>query len=133
LSTETSLPLTFNSAVATSPRYSPDGSKIVFISNRDRNSEIYVMNSDGTNQTRLANTPVPDAVTAWSPDGKRIVYTNANIGSDSGIYVMNADGSNPVRITSGFGATWRVPVNPNDFSSFFVRQHYLDFLNREPD
>jgi TolB protein len=37
------------------PRYSPDGSKIVFQTNRDGNKEIYIMNVDGSNQTRLTN------------------------------------------------------------------------------
>ena len=38
-----------------SPSWSPDGNKITFYSNRDGNSEIYVMNADGTGQTRLTN------------------------------------------------------------------------------
>ena len=37
-------------------KFSPDGTKIIFISNRDDNSEIYIMNRDGSNQKRLTNT-----------------------------------------------------------------------------
>ena len=39
------------------PSFSPDGSKIAFSSDRDGNYEIYVMNADGSNQTRLTNNP----------------------------------------------------------------------------
>jgi WD40 repeat protein len=51
-----------------SPAWSPDGTKIVFVSERDGNPELYVMNSDGTNQTRITDTPTqrednPD----WQP------------------------------------------------------------------
>ena len=135
----TSLRLTINSVDDTTPRYSPDGSKIVFASNPDgpllSQYEIFVMNSDGAGRTRLTNNAVGEMSPDWSPDGKKIVYTNIGSGmvGDASIYVMNADGSNPVRVASGIGATWRTAPNPNDFSSFFVRQHYLDFLNREPD
>jgi hypothetical protein len=130
--TQTSLRLTINSSDDTRPRFSPNGSKIVFSSNRDGNYEIYVMNADGTGQTRLTNNTTPDDFPDWSPDGTKIVYTSSN-GMTSDISIMNGDGSNPVRVGSGVGATWRTPPNPNDISSFFVRQHYLDFLNREPD
>ena len=43
-----------------SPQFSPDGSKIVFVSNRDGNEEIYIMDSDGSNQIRLTNNSVYD-------------------------------------------------------------------------
>jgi Tol biopolymer transport system component len=42
------------------PIISPDGSRIVFISNRDGNYEIYGINSDGTNEHRLTNDPAED-------------------------------------------------------------------------
>jgi Tol biopolymer transport system component len=78
--------------------WSPDGSQIAFVSNRDGNSEIYVMNSDGTGLTRLTDNPDDDVNPRWSPDGSMIAFwTNRN--GDSEIYVMNADGTGQVNVT----------------------------------
>jgi hypothetical protein len=49
-------------------------SKIVFRSNRDGNWELYVMNSDGSDQKNLTNNPGNDGSPSWSPDGKKIVF-----------------------------------------------------------
>ncbi len=73
-------------------------SMLAFVSERDGNSEIYVMNVDGTGLLRLTNDAGRDADPAWSPDGKRIAFVSDRAGS-SDIYVMNADGSNLVRRT----------------------------------
>ena len=48
--------------------------QIAFVSNRDGNWEIYVMNTDGGNQRNLTNNPAADLAPSWSPDGKRIVF-----------------------------------------------------------
>ncbi len=84
--------------VLTLPLVAAAQSKIVFVSDRDGNSEIYVMNADGTNQTRLTNEPRNDFAPSLSPDGSRIVFMSRRAGGDE-IYVMNADGTNPVRLT----------------------------------
>jgi subtilisin family serine protease len=90
------------------PRFSPDGSKIVFQSIRDGQAEIYVMNSDGTEQTRLTNNSAADTAPAWSPDGTRILFTSLRDGPASpALYVMNADGSNQTRVTAGSDGVWR--------------------------
>src|SRR5690606_1040696 len=47
------------------PVYSPDGTRIAFMSNRDGNPEIYVMNVDGTNVRRLTNHPAGDVTPTW--------------------------------------------------------------------
>ena len=74
------------------------GKKIAFTSNRDGNYEIYVMNSDGSEQINLTNNPADDGYTSWSPDGKKIAFTSARDGNNE-IYVMNEDGSEQIRLT----------------------------------
>ncbi|NBC64345.1 MAG: hypothetical protein GVY07_01610 [Bacteroidetes bacterium] len=86
------VPITDNMATDVHPRFSPDGSKIVFISDRDYRPEIYVMNSDGSNQTRLTNSDSYDIDAVWSPDGEKIAFISNRLGSFD-IFVMNADGS----------------------------------------
>ena len=77
--------------------------KIVFVSDRDGNDEIYTCNADGSNVTRLTNDPAWDKQPVWSPDGTKIAFVKnlLSSGFDPGnnIYVMNADGSNVVQLT----------------------------------
>ena len=80
---------------------------IAFVSERDGNMEIYVMDADGGNQQRLTNNPDNDWNPSWSPDGKRIVFRSNRDGHvhvihgipTSEIYVMDADGGNQQRLT----------------------------------
>ena len=78
----------------------PALSKIAFTSDRDGNNEIYVMNADGTNQTRLTNDPADDDSPAWSPSGTKIVFRSFRGSGDCCIYVMAADGTSQTRSTS---------------------------------
>ena len=86
-------------------RWSPDGKKIAFassfrdVSGHDLKGEIYVMNADGTNITRLTNNIDFDRSPSWSPDGEKIAFTSDRDGNTE-IYVMNAaDGTNTTRLT----------------------------------
>lgn len=79
--------------------WSPDGSKIIFRSFRDGNFEIYVMNADGSNQTRLTNNAAVDTGGTFSPDGSKIVFTS-NRDGDNEVFVINADGSGIVQLTN---------------------------------
>src|SRR2546425_10083509 len=62
------------------PAWAPDGSKIAFASDRDHSgfNSVYVMNSNGTNQTRLTFSAATfiDEQPAWSPDGSKILFTS---------------------------------------------------------
>ncbi len=57
------------------PRFSPDGTKVVFCSNRSGNWDIWVVDRDGTNLTQLTSGEVDEVSPCWSPDGERIAYT----------------------------------------------------------
>jgi Tol biopolymer transport system component len=95
------------------PHYSPDGTKIVFQSTRDGQPEIYVMNWDGSGQTRLTNNPAWDTAPVWSPDGTRILFTSLRDGPMSpALYLMDADGKNQTRVTAGSDGVWRRTVSP---------------------
>jgi Tol biopolymer transport system component len=72
--------------------------KIAFVSDRDGNYEIYVMNADGSDQHNLSNNKASDGAPVWSPDGKQIAFVSNRDGNDD-IYVMNADGSDQHNLT----------------------------------
>ena len=110
--------LTNNYAADKMPTWSPDGKKIVFVSNRDQPShpsncvtntpcigEIYIMNADGSSQTRLTNNTSNDYEPVWSPDGKYIAFVSDRDGNDE-IYLMKADGSEQTRLTNNSVDDW---------------------------
>lgn len=84
------------------PEASPvpaDSGRIVFVSNRDGNGEIYAVNADGTGLTRLTHDDVDDTAPSWSPDGRYITYVSLRLGG-AYLYGMRADGSD-VRFLAG--------------------------------
>jgi Tol biopolymer transport system component len=107
------------------PNWSPDGRKIAFTSDRDAveetpyQSEVYTMDADGDNQTRLTNDVLSDFAPSWSPDGRRIAFstfrnaTEEN-GFNSDIYTMRPDGGHLKQLTQDLafdaGSDWQ-PLN----------------------
>jgi TolB protein len=95
----------------------PNG-QIAFDSDRDTppdqeedenpNREIYVMNPDGTDQTRLTNNDEEDIQSSWSPDGEKIAFASNRDGNLE-IYVMNADGTDQTRLTNNDA----IDINPS--------------------
>jgi Tol biopolymer transport system component len=84
--------------VAVWPQWSPDGTQVAFMRNIEGNSEICVVNADGTGELRLTNTFALDQYPAWSPDGTEIVFETTRDGN-SEVYVMDADGARPINLT----------------------------------
>ena len=81
------------------PTWSPDGTKIVFSSDRDAPAEggdfdLYVMDADGGDVRRLTDSPEFDYWPDWSPDGRSITFTRTGEGGDYfDLWIMNEDGS----------------------------------------
>ena len=71
----------------------PVTAKIAFTSNRDGNSEIYIMNPDGSDQTNLTQHNAVDYSPVWSPTGEQILFVSDRHGTRD-LYLMNTDGEN---------------------------------------
>jgi Tol biopolymer transport system component len=88
--------------------WSPNGKRIVFTSYRNHpeesglwNGELYVMNADGSQETRLTANEVDDGQPTWSPDGRRIAFVRRPDMLTEDLYVMNADGRGVTRLSTG--------------------------------
>ena len=81
------------------PAISPDGKKIAFATNRDENTEIYVIDAGGGNLRRVTNDDGADTTPAWSSDGQWIAFASDRDG-DFEIYIVRADGSGLRQLTN---------------------------------
>ena len=76
---------------------SPATEKIAFTSTRDGNSEVYIMNPDGSQQTNLTWHSARDLAPAWSPTGQHIAFNSDRDGTRD-IYLMEANGKNVQKV-----------------------------------
>ncbi len=130
--------------------YSPDGKKIVFSSTRSAYAdnltaeekklreidlsyfgEIYIMNADGSGETRLTQTPGYDGGPFFSPDGRRIVWRRFNkAGSVAEIHTMKLDGSDVRKVTRFDSMSWAPYFHPSGEYIIFA-SNKLGFANFE--
>lgn len=124
--------------------YSPDGSKIVFASNRSAYEgnlsekekkqmeinpsyfcELYIMDADGSNLKRLTNTPGYDGGPFFSPDGNRIVWRRFSPdGHLADVYTMNIDGSDVKQLTEFSSMSWAPYYHPSgEYIIFASNKH----------
>lgn len=134
----TGLGLLFGRTGDHSPEWSPDGSKVAFIRDTESGSSLYVMNADGSSIRRLTTHPGKDVFWAgyfqndyarWSPDGRRIAFSNLIDGRDE-LHVINADGTSHVTLTS-YGADFNgwAPDGRITFSSKVSGSHELYLID----
>ena len=87
-----------DSSTAGEPAYSPDGSRLAFVSTRDGQPEIYVMDADGTNASRLTNAPGADGDPSFTADGRAVVFHSPRTGHRQ-IFVQPITSSDAVQLT----------------------------------
>lgn len=93
--------LTTNAALdnSSTPRVSPDNSKIAFSATIDNNTDIYILDIASGAITRVTDAQEKDSSPSWSPNGQQLVYESFRDGNLE-IYIVNIDGSNPTRLTN---------------------------------
>ena len=75
-----------------SPSWSPDGTAIAYLSDRDGAPQVFLMASDGSHVRRLTSDPAPKAWVTWSAKGDRIAYS-ARAGGQSDLFTLAPDGT----------------------------------------
>ena len=78
---------------------SPDGKRILFTSNREDDNQIWIMNIDGTEQTRLTFLGSNNHCPGWAPDSKKFVFTSNRDGNDE-VYLMNLNDLSEINLTN---------------------------------
>ena len=108
------------------PVWSPDGTKIAFVSNRDYLFSLYVMNADGSNSQLVTDKVLDLGEPSWSPDGRKIAFSagvRGTIGMSKpsiDIYVLNVDGSGLAKLTQDSGANGSPTWSPDGKQIAFV-------------
>ena len=116
-----------------SPRFSPDGSRIAFVSTRTGLDEIWIANADCTNQVQLTRFNQHGVGSPrWSPDGERIVF-DRNIKDNTDIFTIRADGTDVRQLTSD-GAVENMPSWSRDgkWIYFGSNQSSISRIHRVP-
>jgi len=91
--------LTFSTRDNFHARFSPDGKKIVYQSNRTGNDEIWLLDVETKAERPLTNHPAIDGAPDWSPDGREIVFLSNREEDGFHLWVMNAEGESLCRLT----------------------------------
>jgi hypothetical protein len=93
------------------PRFSPDGSRVVFSLEQGGNTDIYMLDLASGQRTQLTNAPSIETAPSFSPDGSQIVFESDRTGGQQ-IYVMSARAGKPYTYQPGHGPIRHAGLEP---------------------
>ena len=102
-----------------SPRWSPDGSRLAYVSFENKKPVVYVQSLNTGERRAVANFRGSNSAPAWSPDGTRLAVTLTKDGT-SQIYLMSADGGNATRFISSAAIDTEAYFAPDGKSLLFT-------------
>jgi Tol biopolymer transport system component len=108
-----------DAAAATEPAFSPDGSRIAFVSTRDGQPEIYVMEADGTGATRLTNSRAADGAPSFTVDGHAVVFHSRRTAHRQ-IFVQPLTASDATQLTQEPADNSQPSVSPDGETIAFI-------------
>jgi TolB protein len=102
-----------------SPAWSPDGTKVAYVSFERQKPIVYVQNLVTGQRAIISNEKGSNSAPAWSPDGTRLAVSLSKTGNTQ-VYIVNADGSGLRRLTTGTGIDTEPQFSADGQSIYFV-------------
>lgn len=103
------------------PAWSPDGTKLVFASDESGNSEIYMINADGSGRAQLTNNKVEDRDPSFAPDGSKIVYASDPTGKKSlQIFTLDVKTNKTTQLTTSTNDNYSPVYSPDGAQIAFI-------------
>lgn len=128
------MPLTDLQGKNLDPDWSPDMDRLTYVSTSDGNWEIYVMDQNGANNTRLTHNDVLDYSPHWSPNGEQIAFISGESGQED-IWLMNSDGTKKRNLTPDnreeISLSWSPDSNQIVFSSRKSKTEFSNVTEKE--
>jgi Tol biopolymer transport system component len=93
--------------------FAPDGSSIVFTSERNGSADLYRVKLDGSGLERLTDSPAYDDQATFSPDGKQVAFVTTRGGGTADVWTMDLQTRSAKALTSGAGGDFRPSWSPD--------------------
>jgi len=122
--------LTSDKVIDCYPSFTPDGDKVLFVSNRGGQWDIWSIKRDGSGLIRLTNNQDKDYSPHVTPDGKHILFFSTPTSSEAGyitesVWIMDMDGKNAKRLTSGGKGDWYPSMSPDGKDIIFASMRLI--------